>query len=180
MPVPSDPGNFSAGNVATAAGVNARFSPLYTALNAALEPRNFAAGFAAAQRATLTTPFNLSEGGPFDVTAMSLTVTPVVASTAIVHGVFDFNFNPTTLDDATALGYLSVDGVAEGDLAASRFYCPSSGQRSRQTVAQTWVLSLTAAAHTLKLRAGYTRHSASYSGGIQADAYTSLTVFLLP
>lgn len=180
MTLPTDPYNFTNGATADAEQVDARFSPLYAALNGALEPRNFAAGFGAAQRATLTTAFNLSEGGPADITGMSLTVTPVVASTAIVHGVFDFNFNPTTLDDATALGYLSVDGTAEVDLAAHRYYCEASSQRSRATVAQTWLVPLTAAAHTLKLRAGYTRHSASFAGGITADAYTSLTVFLLP
>ena len=99
-----------------------------------------------------TTNIAVSSSAETDISGATLSITPSVASYMIVQGVFDIE--ATTTGDVI-LGYLDVDGANE--TAAATF--KSAGTNDRKSVAQTWRLSLTAAAHTIKMQG--TRNSGS-------------------
>lgn len=100
-----------------------------------------------------------------DIAGATITYTPPVAEVVFVTGVFDFNV--TTVANTIAIGYLLVDGSAQTATAAFKV---DGGTVARGTVTQTWVISLSAAAHTLKLQAA---KSAS-GGGFQASGTISI------
>ncbi len=103
-----------------------------------------------------------------DVTNMSLSITPAVASKIIVAGVWDFNANGVAGTDE-AEGRLLVDGAAQDDLAFFIF----SQNSSRATVGQFYAANLTAAAHTIKMQA----MNLNNARGL-ADVNTSMTYWL--
>lgn len=171
MSLPADPGNFSAGLPATAAGVNARFAPLYAALSAGgLDPAAFAA--AAIPLSKLATDAKakagsaVQTGGAYtlttsyaDLPGAGVTWTPPVASWALLLGVATFRFSIGATASAAGYAYIDVDGVQQG--FAGRALFGQSGGVSvafEQTVFCMAIVALTAAAHTakLKVRAGST------------------------
>lgn len=102
-----------------------------------------------------------------DVTNCSISATPAVLETWIVHGVFDFAV--TANSTATAQGFLDVDGANETEFAS--FASPTA--TARCTASQTWVLtSVAASAHTIKLRVSKT----AASGTILARAASKITL----
>lgn len=82
-----------------------------------------------------------------DLTGATISVTPAIASVALVIGVFRVSSH--TVDGDQFLGLLDVDGTNEGAAAVIN----ATGVASRQTFTQIWLVPLTAAAHTLKLQA---------------------------
>lgn len=77
-----------------------------------------------------------------DVAGCTVTFTPTVASYALVIGTFDFDIGAGN----TAYGTLDVDGSDETSFAILE-------GEARGTVTQMWLVTLTAAEHTLKLQA---------------------------
>lgn len=105
-----------------------------------------------------------------DITGCTTTFTPAIASIAIVWGVFHFLSGSTAND--IFYGALNVDSSNEAEVA--RYHVPTSGGGG--TFAQVWVVPLTAASHTLKLRAG--RVSGSGTASVGTD-HTKLLVWLI-
>lgn len=105
-----------------------------------------------------------------DITGCTTTFTPAIASSAIVWGVFYFNSGSNAND--IFYGSLNVDGSNEAELV--RYVVPTSGGGG--TFAQVWVVGLTAASHTLKLRAGRTSGTGSCS---VRQVHTKLLVWLV-
>lgn len=100
-----------------------------------------------------------------DIAGASITFTPAVASTAIITGTFDFQ----TTAAATLLGELQVDGVTQ----TGGVYFAGTASGARGSVSRMWHVDLTAAAHTIKLRAYYT------SGSGTANAYHTQISYIL-
>lgn len=105
-----------------------------------------------------------------DITGCTTTFTPDIASVAIVFGVFYFNSGSAAND--VFYGSLMVDSVNEAELV--RYVVPTSGGGG--TFAQIWVVPLTAASHTLKLRAG--RTSGTGTAAVR-QAHTKMLVWLV-
>lgn len=95
------------------------------------------------QRCTGNTTIN--SGTDTDLTGATMSVTPAIASMAVVFGVFDFSGG--SVGDLYR-GVLDVDGANEGALAIYDVAVVSSSL----TLVQVWVFPLTAAAHTIKLQ----------------------------
>jgi len=100
-----------------------------------------------------------------DVAGATLTFTPDTASTLLVIATFDCNATSA----ATILGTLLVDGAAQTGTAA--FASAVTGERG--TVSQTWLVNVTAAAHTFKLQA-----KASTGTGTVLQSNTSISYLL--
>ncbi len=81
-----------------------------------------------------------------DITGCSSTFTPAVASVAKVTGVFDSD--PDTANDLFSF-FLDVDGV---DADGAGVHQSATSGNNRQSITMIWLVSLTAAAHTLKLQ----------------------------
>lgn len=81
-----------------------------------------------------------------DITGCTATFTPAIASVAKVTAVVSFNTGSVANDLFNVL--LDVDGVNESE--SVRFKVPTSGGIG--TLTQVWLVSLTAASHTLKLQ----------------------------
>lgn len=97
---------------------------------------------------------NLTLSGSYqDIAGCSITFTPAVASVAVITGVFDLT--ATSASTSTLLGELQVDGVSQTGNAV--FAGTANGQRG--TVSRVWHVNLTAASHTIKLRASYSAGS---------------------
>lgn len=92
--------------------------------------------------------YNLTTGWA-DVTGMSLSITPLVASTIIVAAVWDLNANGAAVVNDSVSGRLDIDGTPQTDLV---YYIFRVGT-SRATLGNIYVASLTAAAHTIKMQA---------------------------
>lgn len=117
-----------------------------------------------------TTDTAINSGAETDITGATITLTPAIASMALVLGTFD-------IDGGTAVdifvGLLDVDGTNEG--AAVVYGVPTAGG-DRKSLCQHWIVPLTAASHTLKLQA----YRASGTGSATVVAtHTKLTVILL-
>lgn len=81
-----------------------------------------------------------------DITGCTSTFTPAVASVAKVTAVFDSD--PDTANDLFSF-FLDVDGV---DASGAAVHQSATSGNNRQSIAMTWLVALTAAAHTLKLQ----------------------------
>lgn len=105
-----------------------------------------------------------------DITGATITLTPAIASMAIVIGVFGWE-DPS--DTSHWVGLLDVDGANEG---AQSVHTSNGSGELRAATTQIWVVPLTAASHTLKLQA-------LRGGGtgtiIVGDANTKLVVILV-
>jgi len=130
------------------------------ATGAATSPKVALTNASAAASATLTL-----SGSWVDIAGATITFTPSVASTAIITGIFDFQ----TTASATLLGELQVDGNSE--TGGAFFAGTASGQRA--TASQIWIVNLTAASHTIKLRSRY-----SAGGGTANQTNTKISYIL--
>jgi hypothetical protein len=107
--------------------------------------------------ATVVASSNLTMTSTFtDIAGTSLVITPTVASTIFIVGTFELNMATAAgLATQEVDGALNVDGVNQTRIA--RFFNANTAGGTAQTftvtVSQSWVLSLTAAAHTIKLQA---------------------------
>lgn len=96
---------------------------------------------------------NLTLTGAFqDVPGASLAITPAVASLLLVTAVFDLEVHSEG-PQVYAVGGLNVDGEDEEETAVTGILPPGNNIIIRQTVSQVYAIPLTAAAHTIKLRA---------------------------
>ena len=91
-----------------------------------------------------------------DVSGAKLEITPSVASLLLVTAVFDFEVETVATPGAVveAVGSLKVDSESEQSIGAI-FSKKSLGtvDALRNSASQTYALSLTAATHTIKMRA---------------------------
>ncbi len=98
-----------------------------------------------------------------DITGATLAITPTVSSKLLVWATFDIGSG--ALNDVY-VGYLDVDGVNQTRSAILE----ATSATDRKTVHQSWVVSLTAAAHTVKLQgarasgAGSATYNANHTG----------------
>jgi hypothetical protein len=113
-----------------------------------------------------------------DVPGTSLTITPTVASKLLVVGTFEFYLNASGPILMNAQGLLSVDGSLQTNVAQFRFSDSDAADHSANaTVGQSWVVPLTAAAHTVKLRAAlFSGTSITGSGSLVAASYSYILV----
>lgn len=128
----------SSGKLASSAVTTAKL-----ATGAVTSPKVALTNGTAAASASLTL-----SGSYQDIAGCTLTFTPSVASTAIITGMFDFSATSST---STFVGELQVDGVSQ--LGNATFGASASGQRA--SVSRIWHVNLSAASHTIKLRASY-------------------------
>ena len=155
MPVPTDPYDFVAHTTASADQVDQRFAPLYAALNHGLDDANVAALTSAVLKLSVgrvqpAANVNLVAGS-VKTDLCSLSITPTVASKLLV-------FHHAAILGSSGLGgvesWLSLDGTDRVDASPpveAVGAIVSSGEIA--TLAAVDVLDLTAAAHTVKLRA---------------------------
>lgn len=117
---------------------------------------------------TLTTSFA-------DVPGASLSITTAVPSLLLVNAVADFENLLSAAGEQQSIGVLNVDGTDRGEELISGFPIGAI-QTARETVAQAFCISLTAGAHTIKLRAkcGGTHTSRAHFPG------TGFTYLLIP
>ena len=118
------------------------------------------------QRCTTTT--TIASATPADITGATISVTPAIASMALVIGIFDVNVG--TASDVY-LGILDVDGVDEIANAAIR-----GEATALATVSQIWVFPLTAASHTIKLQCA---RSSGTGTGTFYSPHTKLVLILM-
>ena len=157
MPVPNDPHTFADGGTADGEQVNERFDPLYAALDGALDDDNVASFTSKILKPTLgrvqpSADVTLPTGAPGAKTDLcSLSITPVVASKLIVvqHVAVAGSSGAGALES-----WMSVDGVDRVDETppvSALGALITTGEYANLVAAD--VLDLTAAAHTVKLRA---------------------------
>lgn len=157
MPVPTDPYNFANGATADGDQVDARFAPLFAALNGGLDDTNVAAFTSAVLKPSLgrvqpSADVTLPTGAPGAKTDLcSLSITPTVASKLIVvqHVAVAGSSGAGSLES-----WMSVDGVDRVDSSppvSALGALITTGEYANLVAAD--VLDLTAAAHTVKLRA---------------------------
>lgn len=103
-----------------------------------------------------------------DVTGVTATFTPAIASTAIITGIFDVGSFTNAADVFT--GALSVDAVEQTTVAP--ILVPTGG--TRLNLVQFWALNLTAASHTLKLTVGRTSGVGTASAGTNSKMLIEL------
>ena len=84
-----------------------------------------------------------------DVAGAVLEITPDVASNLLVVAIFDFHI---ILGPITCLGTLKVDAIAEESRHAESTVGSGVGG-DRRTVSQVYLIPLSAAAHTIQMRA---------------------------
>lgn len=157
MPVPSDPYNFTNGTTADGDQVDARFAPLYAALDHALDDDNVASFTSAVLKLSVgrvqpSADVTLTTGAPGPKTDLcSLSITPSVASKLlVVQHVAVAGSNGA----GSAESWMNVDGTDRVDSSppvASLGAIVTTGDYTTLVAAD--VLDLTAAAHTVKLRA---------------------------
>lgn len=83
-----------------------------------------------------------------DVNSTALTYTPEVAGVALVDGVFDLECTGGGAAGDIAQGFLSVDAADRTGAAIFQL----DAATGRLTLSQTWLVAVTAASHTFKLR----------------------------
>jgi hypothetical protein len=109
----------------------------------------------------ITSTKNLTLSGSWqDVPGAELTITPAVASKLKITAFFDLEGN------VTCKGAVSLDGVDQ--TTSTALMGPTVETYERHTVGQVWLLSLTAASHTIKLRAWGSASSTAHFPGTQA------------
>ena len=155
MPVPSDPYDFTNGATADAEQVDARFAPLYAALDGALDDENVAAFTSAVLKLSVgrvqpAANVTLNASG-VKTDLCSLAITPTVASKLVIVQ------HVSVLGSTGAGGvesWISVDGADRVDLSPPVQSYGAIGYAGEiATLAAADVVDLTAAAHTIKLRA---------------------------
>lgn len=104
---------------------------------------------------------------PADVPGASVSITPPLAGTLHVTATFDFSLGVT--GDLLA-GYLNVDGTDRTPAVIVQGV-------SRCTASRSWAVPLTAAAHTIKLRAARITGSGT---DITNDKHTGFTYRFVP
>lgn len=108
-----------------------------------------------------------------DVTGATTTFTPAVAEVVLVTAFWDWDVTVTPTSSTICVGELFVDGVAQTPEALMQVDTAAGSANQRATHGQTWVVALTAAAHTLKLSS---RKTANF-GTIVANApHTKMTI----
>ena len=117
-----------------------------------------------------TGDLSLSSGTAADVPGCSVSVTPAIASYAMVWA-FVYGLTSGTADDVFQV-VLDVDGVDQNQRATWETVT-GGGQWS---VSQGWLVSLSAAAHTLKLQG--LRLTGSGTGTVEADG-TKIMVMII-
>lgn len=148
-------GAITAGKLATTSVTTGKI-----ATGAATSPKVALSNGTAPASATLTLTSSFA-----DIVGAAVTITPSVASTAIVTGVFDMQATAA----ATLIGDLQLNGVSQSGQAI--FAATASGQRA--TISKVWHVNLTAASQTLKLRASY-----STGSGTVNNTHTQLSYVL--
>lgn len=90
-----------------------------------------------------------------DITNAKLEITPAVASTLLMICTFDLSVHANnSATTAQAAGTINVDGAdTSSPLADLQELAPATSVVIGGTVSQTYAVALTAAAHTIKLRA---------------------------
>lgn len=157
MPVPSDPYDFTNGATADAEQVDARFAPLYAALDGALDDENVAAFTSEVLKLTvgrvgLPTSDVTIPIGSVKTDLCSVSLTPAVASKLLV-------LHHATISSGNVSGFvrswINVDGTdrvsASPPVAAGDGIIDAGGA----SLFGVDVVDLTAASHTIKLRADW-------------------------
>lgn len=156
-PVPSDPFDFTNGATADADQVDARFAPLYAALDGALDDENVASFTSAVLKPTigrvgLPTADVTIPTGSVKTDLCSLSITPTVASKLLV---VHYAAISTGAGAGFVRTWMSVDGterVSSSPPVAAGVGVIDAGGVNPVGVD---VLDLTAAAHTVKMRADW-------------------------
>lgn len=157
MPAPTDPYNFTNGATADADQVDARFAPLYAALTAALDDDNVASFTSAVLQLTvgrvgLPTSDVTIPTGAVKTDLCSLSITPSAASKLLV---VHHAWIATAAGAGSVRTWMNVDGTdrvsSSPPVAAGAGVIDASGR----TLVGVDVLDLTAAAHTVKMRADW-------------------------
>lgn len=130
---------------------------------------NLPADYEASATLTLSTTPTLPTG-------CTVTLTPPQNEIWLVVGSFYFIGTPGGGTNTTCIGYLYIDGTAEGAAALWTPYFNASQQAA--TVSQSWVVSLSGGtSHTVQLRAA----KSNTNGTFTADyPHTKLSIFRLP
>lgn len=124
----------------------------------------FTIGFASATAGlTLTTT-------PTDIPGVTYTATPSRAETWVVIGVIDFDASVAGTN--VGVGQIVMDTTTQSSLITS-----TGKTVQRSTVSQVWVLSISAAAHTVKLQASKTVNDGTH---VANQTHSTLTVLRLP
>jgi cell pole-organizing protein PopZ len=155
-----DPYTAAPGAVIAAAEINARIAAILAQCNGNLDAANIKDSTVTSRKAKLTAGVVRSTGGLSgmgavhqDIPGASIVITPDVASLLIVHAKFHVQLRcPNNLSTAKAFGVLSVDGVEQTASAFTELASASDSGYVDLSMAEFWVVPLTAAAHTVKLR----------------------------
>jgi hypothetical protein len=155
MPVPSDPFTFTTGQTADATQVNARFNPLYAALNAALDASNLANGAVTAAKlaelavtnaklaANAVANINLADGavslakladaavGPTKLADLAVTGAKIADATIALA---KLAFKPVTSSEATALRKVRGRVNASGGVVLGSGFSVTKGATGLYTI----------------------------------------------
>lgn len=199
MALITKPNTFTADTDAVASEVNDNFDEIYDEFNGAISAANLATDAVTTAKITdsnvttakiadenvtsrklapnivietCTGDVAISSTTPADITGCSISITPAIASTALVIGVFDVDITTAT-DNLILKGILDVDGSDETSFAIMQ----NDNASTRATVSQTWLVNLTAASHTLKLQAAFT--SAGSTVASVKQTHTRIMLVLL-
>jgi len=100
----------------------------------------------------------ISSGTPVDLTGLTVSITPTVASTLLVWASFDFRMGDAAHNlNQGMIGYLAVDGARQATTATLESVvqqnATTSSVATQGNVSCSWAVPLTVAAHTVKLQA---------------------------
>lgn len=88
-----------------------------------------------------------------DVPGVSLSITPDVASVLLIWGTFEGHLRaPDSSSTAQLQGWLTVDGADQTGVAYAKFAPVTDTGYVNLKVGESWMVPLTAAPHTVKLR----------------------------
>lgn len=156
--------SFVAKTPAAAADVEAEFDHIADGFNGLFKPGRVSAS----GDLTLTTSYQ-------DVPGATLSITPTVASTLLVWATADLEGStPTEIAVGKAIAVLNVDSADRSEQLINGFL--STSAILRETVGQSFSISLTAAAHTIKLRAKMEK----LTSGKARETNTGFTYLLIP
>jgi hypothetical protein len=111
-----------------------------------------------------TEGLNLTEA-PQDVPGTERKITPAVASALMIWPIFDFNY----VNACQTFGFVNVDGKNQPNFAGG--FQPTT---TAEGAPQSYVISLTAATHTIKLQAQREKGAALLEAGITGYTYLLL------
>ena len=165
MPVPSDPYNFTNGTTADGDQVDARFAPLFAALNHALDDENVASFTSAVLKLLVgrvqpSTDLIALATGSVKTDLCTLSITPSVASKLLVVQTVVVAAGSQA---GSVESWLNLDGTDRCDSSPpveALGAVVSSGEYVNLVAVD--VLDLTAAAHTVKLRARWAGSGSVY------------------